>query len=185
MSRAQKIEGFWSLYLKVFCWLRPSSKSSHQKERSWKREQGMPLAWLPVPILIPGKDDNFLFYVWVIHTARSDSACLLSVSLTDGWLPDITHWVKLPLILNMTALTLLFIFFLYKIFPFPVQDIQLADFTFLSIAAWKKKEAGHHGTSKVAPRVAFVLGKELRLFLLKEGHLQQTAPSSNICPLLH
>ena len=48
----------------------------------------------------------------------------------------------------------------------------------------KKKEAGHHGTSNLAPRVAFVFSKGLRLFLLKGGRLQQRALRSNIWPLL-
>ena len=33
------------------------------------------------------------------------------LSLTDGWLPDITHSVRRPLILNITALALLFMLF--------------------------------------------------------------------------
>lgn len=117
---AEGLEGFWSLDLKVFCWLRPSSKSSLQKEkqRSWKKQRGMPLAWLPDAILIPGRDDNFLFYVWVIHTARSDSAC---VSLP---LWQMVTWhhprIKQTLILNITAFTL-FLYFLYtmRLFLFP------------------------------------------------------------------
>lgn len=42
---------------------------------------------------------------------------------------------------------------------------------FLSKAAPRKKEkeAGHHGTSNLAPRVAFVFSRGLRLFLLKKG----------------
>lgn len=55
-------------------------------------------------MLIPRRDDTFLFYVW-IYTARSGGACV-SLSLSDRWLPDITHKVRQPLILNIAALSL-------------------------------------------------------------------------------
>lgn len=114
------------------------------------------------------------------------SACL---SLTDG-LPDITHPVRPPLILNITALTFLFIaaFFLCK--PrhllFSIKSILLDNSMVLSKAAPKQmKGAGHHGTSNLAPRVAFVFSKGLRLLLLKRGRLQHRALTGNIWPLLH
>lgn len=124
--------------------------------------------------LILGREDHFLFHACVVHTARSDSACV-SLSLSDRWLPDITHPVRRPLILNITALALLFIFFLCKPRHFFSQskDIQLANCMFLWSYTKKKKkrerkkESGHRGTSNLAPRVAFVLSKGLRLFLLK------------------
>lgn len=64
--------------------------------------------------------------------------------------------------------------FLFPIFP------ALFFSTFLSKAApgerkkkkrerEREKEAGHHGTSNLAPRVAFVLSKGLWMFLLKRG----------------
>lgn len=92
--------------------------SPHIKPRdSWKDRGRIAISMAASchTMLIPGREDNFLFYMGGVHTARSDGACVsLSLSLTDGWLPDITHSVRRPLILNITALTLLFIYCLYK-----------------------------------------------------------------------
>lgn len=98
---------------------------------SWKAEGGLLLAWQPVAILCSSQEEKIIsYFIWVSAITQGQaplgSACL---SLTDGPLPDITHSVRQPLILNITALALLFICYLNKprFCPSQSQDIWLVN----------------------------------------------------------
>lgn len=155
-SRVQSPDGAWSPDLKVFL-LTEASEQVLTSESETARLKGRARNAICTPpscnaFLIPGRDDNFLFYARVVHTARSDSACV-SPSHSDRWLPDITHPVRRLLILNIAATTLSrVILFLPKArysFLLSKGDLLIACF---SKAAPKKKEGeGEEGEERHWP----------------------------------
>lgn len=121
-------------------------------------------------MLIPGREDNFLFYMGGVYTARSDGACVsLSLSLTDGWLPDITHSVRWPLILNITALTLLFIYCLYKPRHFCSQSKRRPTLKSLLKLQPRNERKWPQQQSNLAPRIAFVFSNRIVLSEEEDG----------------
>lgn len=153
--------------------------TGHQKKREARRERDWKAcasASRCSAMLIPGRDHRFLFYVSVVHTARSDSACISS-SPSDRWLPDITRSVRLPLILNITAPLTLFIFPSSKLrYSFSQSKIpSFCDYTFSS----ENKSSGEYGRGNLDPRGVFVFSEKLGLLPLKRV-LPNSAPGSNI-----
>lgn len=170
---------------KVFLWQRLSNKPKDVKK---KRQAGGERDWKDCAsasscnaMLIPRRDHRFLFYVSVVHTARSDSACVSS-SPSDRWLPDITRSVRLPLILNITApLTLSISPPSKPRYSFsPIEHVQLCDYMFGS----ENESAGEYGAGNLDPRGVFVFSKRLGLLTLKRA-LQNRALGGNIWPLSH
>lgn len=149
VKERELVESFWSLDLKAFCWLRPSNKNrTGTFEHVSKLEQ-----------CFQHTRKRWSFSTHVSLVPQSQTECVsASLSVADGYLASPMqwdHWAH-PFLTNQNI-------------SFLIKDTQCAYSMFLSKAALKKKEASHSGTSNLAPRVAFVFSKRLRLFLLKKG----------------